>query len=154
VPYIDRIVNPGEAVLVRARPHWVIFLGAAPPLVLAIGVAVWARLSPPSQVTLVAYLGSALLAVVGLVILFSRMLTWVTTEFGVTNHRVIVKRGLISLHTVEMNVDKVESVDVDQTIFGRMLGFGTVTIHGIGARWDPIPQITDPLGFRSAITSH
>jgi uncharacterized membrane protein YdbT with pleckstrin-like domain len=153
VSYIDRIVKPGETVLVRARPHWIIFLGAIAPLVLAVGLAIWARLSAQSQISLALYIGAAVLAVVGLTTLFGRMLTWATTEFGVTNHRVIVKRGLLSLHTVEMNVDKVESVDVDQTILGRMFGFGTVTIHGIGARWDPIPQITDPLGFRSAITS-
>ena len=77
-----------------------------------------------------------------------------TTEFCVTDHRVIVKRGFFSLHTVELNVDKVESVDVDQSLLGRMFGYGSVTIHGVGARWDPIPLITDPLGFRNAITAH
>ena len=76
-----------------------------------------------------------------------------TTEFCITDHRVIVKRGFFSLHTVELNVDKVESVDVDQSLIGRMFGYGTVTIHGVGARWDPISQIIDPLGFRNAITS-
>jgi uncharacterized membrane protein YdbT with pleckstrin-like domain len=67
--------------------------------------------------------------------------------------RVVQKRGILSLHTIEMNLDKVESVDVDQSLLGRMFGFGTVAIHGVGARWDPIVGIEDPLDFRSAITT-
>ena len=83
---------------------------------------------------------------------FSDMVFSPRLRAAVTSQRIIVKRGLVSLHTVEMNVDKVESVDVDQSILGRMMGFGTVTIHRIGARWDPIPLISGPLGFRNAIT--
>jgi len=152
VTYIDRIVKPGETLLVSARPHWIMFLSAVPPLVAALAVTAWAAFAAQTKLTPALYLGALLLVVLGLMTLARRLLDWSTTEFGVTNHRVIVKRGLFSLHTVEMNVDKVESVDVDQTLIGRLFGFGTVTIHGIGARWDPIPQITDPVGFRSAIT--
>ncbi len=55
-----------------------------------------------------------------------------TTEIDVTNRRIVYKRGFIKRHTVEMNMDKVESVDVDQSVLGRLLNYGDITIHGTG----------------------
>lgn len=152
--YLDKILQPGERVLVTGRLHWVIFLPALLLLIAAIAVAIWTALSsldPGQQIVVYAFAGVLLAA--GAVIFVARLVTRWTMQFAVTNHRIVVKRGLLSLHTIEMNVDKVESVDVDQTILGRMLGFGTVTVHGTGARWDPISLVADPLRFRNAITS-
>ena len=69
-------------------------------------------------------------------------------EFAVTNKRVIVKTGLISRRTLEMNLSKIESVNVDQTIFGRLLGYGTITIIGTGGTRESFPNISHPLAFR------
>ena len=151
--YIDRIVKPGETLLVSARPHWIMFLGAVPPLVVALAVAVWAALAAQTKLTPALYLGALLLLALGLMTLARRLLDWSTTEFGVTNHRVIVKRGLFSLHTVEMNVDKVESVDVDQTILGRLFNYGDITIRGTGETLERLRMIDHPLEFRNHVTA-
>jgi uncharacterized membrane protein YdbT with pleckstrin-like domain len=71
-----------------------------------------------------------------------------TDEFAVTNRRVIVKTGLISRKTLEMNLSKIESVNVDQSIFGRLLGYGTITIIGTGGTRESFPNISEPLLFR------
>ena len=76
-----------------------------------------------------------------------------TTELAVTDHRVIYKTGLLARHTIEMNRDKVESVDVDQTLLGRILGYGTIIVRGTGGSLEPIRMIGDPLTFRSYITA-
>jgi uncharacterized membrane protein YdbT with pleckstrin-like domain len=76
------------------------------------------------------------------------MLDRYTDEFAVTNRRVIVKTGLISRRTLEMNLNKIESVNVDQSIFGRILGYGTITIIGTGGTRESFPDISDPLKFR------
>ena len=152
--YLDKVLQPGETVLVTTRPHWVVLLPALVLLGLAAVVALGAFVVVTGAPTLGGYTVAGLLALLGLFDLAARMVIRATTEFCITDHRVIVKRGFLSLHTVEMNLDKVESVDVDQSLLGRMLGYGSVTIHGVGARWDPIPRITDPLGFRNAITTH
>jgi uncharacterized membrane protein YdbT with pleckstrin-like domain len=153
--YLDRVLQPGETILVRARLHWVIYLPALAAIVLAAGVAIGTAVAiTDHSMALAGYALAGLILIYGVITLLGRLILVSSTEFGVTDHRVIVKRGLVSLHTVEMNVDKVESVDVDQTILGRMLGYGSVTVHGVGARWDPITRIADPLGFRSAITAH
>jgi uncharacterized membrane protein YdbT with pleckstrin-like domain len=154
VAYLDKVLQPGETVLVNTRPHWVMLLSPLLVLVLAAIVAVASVILLTGTPALAGYAIAGLIALYGLVSLIALMVARAATEFCVTDRRVIVKRGIVSLHTVEMNVDKVESVDVDQGLLGRMLGYGSVTIHGVGARWDPIPQITDPLGFRNAITTH
>jgi uncharacterized membrane protein YdbT with pleckstrin-like domain len=76
-----------------------------------------------------------------------------TTELAVTDQRVIYKTGLLARHTLEMNRSKVESVAVDQTPLGRLFGYGTVTVRGIGSALEPIRNITDPLTFRSHLTT-
>lgn len=71
-----------------------------------------------------------------------------TSEFVITNKRVIMKTGLISRRTFEMNLQKIESVNVDQSFWGRILGFGTVSIIGTGGTRESFPDISKPLLFR------
>ena len=74
-----------------------------------------------------------------------------TSEFAVTNRRVIIKTGFISRHTLELNLIKVESVAVEQSLFGRMFNSGTITIIGTGGTRESFSRIQDPLGFRRAV---
>jgi uncharacterized membrane protein YdbT with pleckstrin-like domain len=76
-----------------------------------------------------------------------------STEIAVTDRRIIYKRGWISRHTEEMNISKVETVDVDQSILGRLLGYGTIRIKGIGGSWEPLYYIAAPIRIRSQITA-
>lgn len=71
-----------------------------------------------------------------------------TDEFAITNKRVIIKTGLISRKTFEMNHSKIESVNVDQSILGRILGYGTIRIVGSGGTKEVFPNISKPLQFR------
>jgi uncharacterized membrane protein YdbT with pleckstrin-like domain len=71
-----------------------------------------------------------------------------TDEFAITNKRIIVKTGLISRRTLEMNLSKIESVNVDQGILGRILGYGTIRIIGTGGTKEVFPKINEPLQFR------
>ena len=69
-------------------------------------------------------------------------------EFVVTNKRVIIKTGIISRKTLEMNLNKIESVNVDQSIMGRLLGYGDVTIIGTGGTRESFPNIGNAVEFR------
>lgn len=66
----------------------------------------------------------------------------------VTNKRIIIKTGIISRKTFEMNLNKIETVNVDQSIFGRMFGFGTITVIGTGGTREEFPDIAKPTEFR------
>ena len=71
-----------------------------------------------------------------------------SSEFAITNKRIIIKIGLISRKTLEMNLGKVESINVDQSILGRILGYGSINIIGTGGTKEPFANIKDPLEFR------
>jgi uncharacterized membrane protein YdbT with pleckstrin-like domain len=87
---------------------------------------------------------------VGLVLLGVAWVKQRSTELAVTNKRVITKFGFIRRDTVELNIQKVESVQVQQGMLERMLNFGTIVIAGGGNPQAPIPGISDPLAFRRA----
>jgi uncharacterized membrane protein YdbT with pleckstrin-like domain len=76
-----------------------------------------------------------------------------TTELGVTNKRVIAKFGLISRRTIEQRVQKIESVRIEQGIWGRICDFGTILVHGTGGAITPIALVSDPFAFKRAIDS-
>ncbi|WP_293893710.1 PH domain-containing protein [Flavobacterium sp.] len=83
-----------------------------------------------------------------LTLFIAPMIDRYSDEFAITNRRVIVKTGLISRKTFEMNLSKIESVNVDQGILGRIFGYGTITIVGSGGTRETFPKIQNPLGFR------
>ncbi len=72
------------------------------------------------------------------------------SEFVITNRRIIIKTGLIARRTVEMNLSKIESVNVDQSVMGRILGYGSITIIGTGGTKETFHIISKPLEFRKA----
>lgn len=97
-------------------------------------------------------LGLATIWIVGLGLIFWIMafIRYKTTELAFTNKRVIAKFGFISRQTIELNISKVESIQVNQGILGRIFNFGTLVISGAGNPQAPIPGISDPMSFRRA----
>lgn len=87
---------------------------------------------------------------IGLVFLVMAYVKYKTTELAITSKRVIAKFGFIRRRTVELNINKVESIQVDQSVAGRMFNYGTLVISGAGDPQAPIPGISDPLSFRRA----
>ena len=150
--YVSRVLQPGETVVHATRMHPIIFLTAVLWFVTAL-VLFFMALTLQGDWRIG---GEALAAAAALFGIFSGLpavIRWLTTELAVTDRRVIYKAGFISRHTLEMNRSKVESVDVDQTLLGRVLGFGTITVRGTGGSLEPIRLIADPLSFRSHITA-
>jgi len=97
-------------------------------------------------------LGIVLLPAYGLGLIFLVMayVKYRTTELAITNKRVIVKTGFIRRSTIEININKVESLQVDQGVLGRMFNFGTLIISGAGTPQAPVAGISGPMAFRKA----
>lgn len=97
-------------------------------------------------------LGFLLLAVYGIGLLFwiVAFIRYKTTELAFSNKRVIAKFGFISRHTIELNISKVESIQVNQGILGRIFNYGTLIVSGSGNPQAPIPGISNPMEFRRA----
>ena len=151
--YIDEIMQPGERVLYSTNEHWVFFLPAIGAWLVAVTfLALWYLLAAGA----LTFVCLALAAVAGLVALYWTVTAWFhrwTTETDITDMRVVHKTGFIKRRTFEMSLAKVESVDVNQSILGRLMNYGDVTIQGVGEGTQTISTIGAPLGFRNAITT-
>lgn len=88
------------------------------------------------------------------VALIHALVIWINylcAEFGITNQRVIVKEGFLKRKTIEVFLKSVESVQVDQSLWGRILNFGTVIVSGTGGVTDPLNMIRNPLDFKKQV---
>ncbi|HEY1257748.1 MAG TPA: PH domain-containing protein [Stellaceae bacterium] len=151
--YVRRVLQPGETVVYATRLHWLIYVRAAVLMVIAVAVAITTSLvADKPNINLALWIVSAIFALLALSSALRAFIRRATTELAITDHRVIYKTGLLARHTLEMNRSKVESVDVDQTIPGRIFGYGTIIVRGTGGSLEPIRQIVDPLSFRSHLT--
>lgn len=155
--YVERVLQPGETVQYLSTIHWIVYIPSLLFLIIgAIGLALLAKGGAnPFPLSLPILL---LLTGVGCITsLLSFIHAWFkrwTTELAVTNRRIIYKRGFIRRHTIEMNMNKVESVDVDQPFWGRILNYGTIVVHGTGGGLEPLRRIDSPIKFRNGVTAH
>jgi uncharacterized membrane protein YdbT with pleckstrin-like domain len=147
--YLDKILQPDERIVAIGKKHWIIYLPGISVLVLAVLIEIGALLLPNLGFAL--EIVAAIVGVFALILLLREWFRQWTTEIVVTNRRVVYKRGFISRFTREMNMEKIESVAVDQTLLGRVFGYGTIDIRGTGAGFEQLRGIAEPIALRNAI---
>ena len=150
--YIDDILQPGEKVLYSTNAHWIFYLPAIAAWIVALVFLILSRMFVDTPMLLCL----SLAVIAGIAALYWTVTAWFhrwTTETDVTNLRVVHKTGFVKRRTFEMSLDKVESVDVNQSILGRILNYGNVTVRGVGEGVETIDTIASPLDFRNHITA-
>ncbi|HET7715495.1 MAG TPA: PH domain-containing protein [Bauldia sp.] len=151
--YLRSVMQPGETLLYESKISWTTYI----PGLLLLLVAIVAYVLLRAFVTTVTWPATAvglILLAVSLFLLFRAWFERWTTEIAITDRRIILKRGFIRRDTAEMHMEKVESVDVNQSLFGRMLDYGDVTVRGTGAGLETLRLIDAPLEFRSHVKTH
>jgi uncharacterized membrane protein YdbT with pleckstrin-like domain len=160
--YVNRVLEPGERVVAVGKLHWIIYANAALFALSGLILFFVLVMSNPNGVASNAgeFNGRALAGFVLLAFLILGSISFVrawftqwTTELAITDRRVIYKTGFIRRSTAEMNMDKVETVNVDQSILGRFLNYGTLHIRGTGTGIEHLHQISNPLELRTAVTA-
>jgi len=146
--YLDDHLLAGERVVYRARVHWSIFATAIVVIALGIVLAIVLGVYQPAY-----WYAGAALAGIGLLLAIAPAIHYASSEFAVTDKRVVAKLGFIERESLETLLSKIEAIGVDQGIVGRMLGYGTITITGTGGTEESFPRIADPLEFRRQIQS-
>jgi len=155
--YIEKSLVEGEAVLYRARIHWIVLLWPALAGgivgILGIGFLVggvyhsarWNGFSGAmGAVGFLLFLGA--LALIG-----GGIVRRNATEIAVTSRRVLIKTGILNRKTLELLLSRIESIGVNETPLGRMLGYGTVILRGTGGTPEQFDRIADPLEFRKQV---
>jgi len=148
VGYLEKNLLPGETIGYRAHLHPIIFLQSALFGLVGLAFVIFGLVNPG----LAAFwtLGAVFLtyaAGIGVV----RAIHYASSEFAITNKRVVIKIGFINRKTLEMVLTKVETIRVDQSILGRVLNFGTIVVTGTGGTNEPFTSIANPLEFRRQV---
>ena len=155
--YIDKNLTPGENVLYETRLHWIVMVRSIVMACVLVAVGGFlfyyaqtnASLDANTLHLLEAAGGICLIAAVAVIVIGAARRN--ATEMAVTNHRVVIKLGLFARRTIEMMLNKVESIEVKESTAGRMLGYGTIVVIGSGGTLEPFPRVAHPLQFRSAV---
>jgi len=149
--YVDENLISGEEVRYRARLHWTALAHwhVMSLILVAVGIAliVFGLMRDLIGATIA---GGVLLAVAIIVLVAANVLRS-SSEFAITNKRVILKTGIVQRRTIEMFLAKIETVGVDQGLVGRMLDFGTIRLSGTGGTTEPFHHIARPLEFRRQV---
>ena len=156
--YVESNLVSGETVIYQTRLHWIVMLGhivlgcfvLALPGVFLLYYAL-SHTGIESRTLHIMEGGGVTLLVCGVVTILTGMVRRNATEMAVTNRRVVIKTGLVSRTTIEMLLNKVESIEVNETAFGRMLGYGTIVLVGTGGTPEPFHKVAHPLEFRSQV---
>jgi membrane protein YdbS with pleckstrin-like domain len=145
--YIDRNLLDGEQIVFRTRLHWLLFMG---PVLLTVVVllplAWWLNRSSVSALAAVP-LGIAVMA------LLTAYIRRQSSDFAVTNKRVMMKAGVFRTRSIELLLGKIEAITVDQGLLGRIFGYGDIVLTGSGGTREPFAGIQSPLAFRRAVQS-
>jgi uncharacterized membrane protein YdbT with pleckstrin-like domain len=151
--YVDEILQPGERVLYSTNAHWIFYFPAMVAWLVVLALVILSRTTTLDWLVLLCLAAAVVVAIVALYWTARAWFRRLTTETDVTDRRVVHKTGFIKRRTFEMALDKIESVDVNQSILGRILNYGDVTIMGVGEGHETITTIASPLAFRNAITA-
>lgn len=138
--FIDSNLMNEEKIVYQAKLHWIVFRWT----ILALVVTVAMLISGSMEAVISGLLWSLILGTLN-------FLKYKTSEIGVTNKRVMIKVGLIKRHSLETLLNKVEGIQVNQSILGRVLGYGTIVVTGTGGTREPFPMIAAPLDFRKFV---
>ena len=137
--YIEKNLMNGESVVYRTNLHWVVFLW--PIIWLVVAIIFFSSGGDAAAV-------GGLFILIAILTGISSFINFKTSEFGITNKRVLVKVGFIRRNSLEVLLTKVEGIQVNQGILGRILGFGSITVSGTGGTKNPFHKIDAPLEFR------
>jgi len=162
--YVDRNLVPGETLLYRTRHHWLVLVG---PVVggLSLLVPGFALLletivtrESAGLVVGNSTISPKVMAIMGAILVVAAIITFSygvakrnATEMAVTNRRVLIKTGMTSRRTLDLMLSRVESIGVEESAAGRMLGYGSVIVRGTGGTPEPFLMIAHPQEFRRAV---
>ena len=145
--YIETNLQPGEEIKYVAKLHF--FLFVQPVILLLIGAVL---ASSPKEISAMTHYAGLVLLFFGLVSLVQRVLVKVGSSYAVTNKRVVLKTGVVSRRAVDLMLAKCEGLHIKQSMFGRIFGFGTITVT-TGGVTSSYPFIANPLAFRREINT-
>ena len=157
----------GEKMIYKAFLHWIIFIKPAFFFVIGLVLLTFGNHILPKvllnnipaelaaftfySLDVIRLTGAGVILLIALPLYLPPFIEKITSEFWVSNKRVLIKKGLIKRNSFEIMLKKVEGIGVDQPIMGRLFNFGTIIITGTGSAREKFHKIQGPLEFRRQI---
>jgi membrane protein YdbS with pleckstrin-like domain len=151
--YVDKNLLPGEIVKYRASRHWIVLIVPIVFGVFLIVLAIATLFVDPSakgNAEIITGAGLSLFLIGGLFLL-TALFRRRAIEMAVTSRRIVIKQGILRTRSLDMARARVESVQIDQGLLGKMCGYGNVTIRGVGGTPEPFSKISRPFEFRRQV---
>ncbi|MGD0492044.1 MAG: PH domain-containing protein [Steroidobacteraceae bacterium] len=139
--YVERNLLPNEEITYRARLHRIIYF--LPDCIFLVAILVGLGGG--------GWIAAGIVATIGVLLFIPPWIRSASSEFAITNKRVLIKVGLVRRHSLELLLQKVEGIGVDQSVLGRILGYGTITVSGVGGTKESFRMISNPLEFRRQV---
>lgn len=138
--YIDKTLLPEEKVIYRSHPHWIVVFRSLVGLILMAGFLMMGARHTLLIISLFSLLGFAAF--------LSGLIVYYSSEFGITNKRVIMKSGFIGRYAFENSLDRIEGVEISQSIMGRIFDYGSIRIRGVSGTKELFSAVRYPFRFR------
>lgn len=144
--FIEKNLLPSETIIHKSKLHWAIYLKSGLSVLIGIGLLFEPFIHNPISIP-----ASTLFLYLGLFFLIKNFLRSTTTEFALTDKRVVTKKGIFSRLVQELKIEQIEGVNIYQSFLGRILGYGTIHVTGTGGKTEPLPMIANPEVMHQAI---
>ncbi|MCP5245676.1 MAG: PH domain-containing protein [Burkholderiales bacterium] len=142
--YVANNLSKNEKIIYEGKIHWFIFV----PWILLLSIVLMTYPEGNNEVDEITMMSINFFLIASIIGIVHSFFYKISTEFAITNRRIISKTGFISRKTVEFNHNKIESINVEQGILGRIFNYGSVVINGTGGVKTPVKNIAKPLKFR------
>jgi len=140
--YVDKILVEDEIIYFRAKKAWILLIFII--IFMIFGSWISSNIDTYSLVITIVFF---------IFLIFRVILAFISTEFALTNRRIIGKRGFILRNTFEINLKQLESISISQPLIGRIFGFGNITIVGIGGTKEEFKAIMNPYELQKQFNS-
>ena len=148
--YVESSLAPGENLITKAQLHWGIFVSPALNSFLFLLLLVWSYIG---ETNITCACIAWIFFVASILVLIRTGMTLISTEFGLTDRRIIAKRGIIKRDSLELMLNRVESIAVDQPLVGRLLGYGSIVVTGTGGTKHKYLAIANPMELRNQVNN-
>jgi len=151
--YVEDNLLPDEKIIIKAKVHWIIFIFPTLLLLLGLLFALITRVSSPTgnDTLLTSLICIWSWPIIGLFLLIVAILVYLTTEFALTNRRIIAKTGILNQRSQEIVTNKIESISVNRSIVGRIFNYGNIIVVGSGGTKQIFKNIAKPMELRHRI---
>jgi len=150
---MKQILRSDEVIRYVGKLHWVVYSAAINAFVFFVVLLIIGLTSSNENVSGWCYIGALIMAITSLCAAVKAWIRRRTTEIVATDKRIVLKVGLLSRRTIELNLAQVESVDVRQSLWGRVFDYGDILVRGTGTSMEPLALVANPIELRNAIAT-